>query len=512
MRLQDLDDSRLNEDRLAEDRLGMFSVVFFVVSSAAPLTVVAGLVSTGWAVTGVAGLPLAFVLVAAVLAVFCVGYVAVSARVRNAGAFTAYIASGLGRPLGVAAAFIAVPSYFLLQVGAYGALGPAASALVEEWTGIPVAWWIPALCAWVLIAVLGVHRVDVNGKVLAVALLAEVCLVVVYDCVDMAHPHGGTVSTATLSPSSLSGGGIGAALAIAVTGFVGFESAAVFSEESRRHTRTVKTATYTALGAMTVLYAGSAWAMSVALGPENLVAAAREHGTDLPFFVAAAHLGSDIAIHTGHVLFITSLFAASLAFHNTAARYLFAIGREHVLPQWFAVTSCRTGAPKHASMTQSGIALAVILTYAITGTDPLVKLFFWGGTTGAFGILILVAVTSFAVIGFFHRHPDLKETPWRALWAPLLSGTALTGITTLIITNYAQMLGVEPSSPLRWALPSIFPLLGVTGVLWALYLRARHPSTYASIGAATHLDQAMGLTLIHDPATPDPDTSMENLW
>ena len=39
---------------------------------------------------------------------------------------------------------------------------------------------------------------------------------------------------------------------------------------------------------------------------------------------------------------------------------------------------------------QTVLALIVIVVYAIAGWDPLSKLFFWLGTTGGFGILILL--------------------------------------------------------------------------------------------------------------------------
>src|SRR5690349_5111177 len=83
---------------LARNRLGVPPVVFFVLSAAAPLLVTAGVVTTGYAVTGVTGFPLAFLVIGAVLAVFSVGYVAMAPHVANAGAFYAYISHGLGRP------------------------------------------------------------------------------------------------------------------------------------------------------------------------------------------------------------------------------------------------------------------------------------------------------------------------------------------------------------------------------------------------------------------------------
>ena len=83
---------------LATNRLGIFDVIMFALTAAAPLMVVGGVVTTGWAVTGTTGFPLAFLIVAVVLAVFCVGYMAMARRVTNAGAFYTYIARGRARP------------------------------------------------------------------------------------------------------------------------------------------------------------------------------------------------------------------------------------------------------------------------------------------------------------------------------------------------------------------------------------------------------------------------------
>jgi amino acid transporter len=78
----------------------------------------------------------------------------------------------------------------------------------------------------------------------------------------------------------------GAALVVAVTGFVGFESAAAFGEESRDPARTVPHATYLALLVSTVLYAGCSWAISVATGPDRIVDAVRADGANLIFALA----------------------------------------------------------------------------------------------------------------------------------------------------------------------------------------------------------------------------------
>src|SRR4051812_21760665 len=208
------------QSALAANKLGALSVMFFALAAVAPLTVLVGLVPVAWAVTGVTGLPLAFLILGVVLAVFSVGYIAMAQRIRNAGAFYSYVAQGLGKPFGVAAAFLAVPAYGLLAIALFGAIGPTAVTFLPDSVAAWLPWWVMALLVCAFVAVMGVLRVDVNGKVLALALIAEVVLVVVCDVINLAYPTGGTVSVDTLKPASLAAGQLGVAFAIVVTSFV----------------------------------------------------------------------------------------------------------------------------------------------------------------------------------------------------------------------------------------------------------------------------------------------------
>jgi amino acid transporter len=462
---------------LAADRLGAPSVIFFVLSAAAPFTVVAGIVTTGYAVTGLIGIPLAFIVIAIVLALFSVGFVAMARHVVNAGAFYAYISQGLSRPLGVGAAWVALLAYNALQVGLYGAIGTAAAPLLSDWFNVQVHWGVIALIAWAVVAILGLQAVDLNGKVLAVLLLGEITIILIYSVADLANPANGAITVDTLAPGHLFGPGVGALFALGVVGFIGFESAVVFSEEAKDRTRTVPSATYAALVITGVLYAVASWAMSVATGPGQIVDAARDRGPELVFALAGAHL-NHVMVNIGRALFVTSVLAAMLSFHNTTARYMFALGRERVLPAILGATSS-SGAPRAGSAIQSLIGLAVIITYVAAGWDPLVQLFFWAGATGALGILI--ATTSIAVIVFFARRPS-GESSWRRLIAPISSAVATATVLALALNNYTTLLGVQPDSPLRLIIPGTYLGIAILGVIWASLLRATRPDVYAAIG------------------------------
>jgi amino acid transporter len=494
---------------LARDRLGVAAVVFFVMSAAAPLTVVAGVVPTGLAVTGLTGISIAFVAVAVVLAVFAVGYVTMARHIANAGAFYAYIAQGLGRPIGVGASWVALVAYNMFQIAAYGGFGAIASPLFADWFGIDLPWWILALVVWALTAVLGVLDVSVNGKVLGTLLVAEIVLVAVFSFADLGSPSFAP-SAAPLDPGSLVGAGSGALLVMAVTGFVGFEQSVVFSEESRDPRRTVARATYIAIALIAVLYGFAAWAMISAAGGDVLGRAAAE-GPELFFNVAADRLGST-ALHLGHALFLTSLFAAMISFHNIIARYTFSLGREGVLPRAFGRTVPGTGAPKNGSLLQSALGLIVIVVYAVAGWDPLVQLFFWGGTGGGIGVLLLITLTSIAVLGYFAKHPE-GEDAWHRIGAPVLGTVLLLAMSYLAISNIATLFGVEPGSRPTWMVPLAFAVVTVAGVLWALVLRSSRPQVYAGIGLGARssgIGGSFSAAIAGDVGTGDTRPDQEN--
>ncbi len=405
-------------------------------------------------------------------------------HITNSGAFYAFIARGIGRPAGVAAALVALVAYTFLQVGLYGALGPSAAGQAAARLGVHVhaPWWAWALAAWAVITVLGLLQVDITGKVLGLLLTVEIIVILAETVSGLARPAGGHLGLSVLSPSALTSAGFGTfgvLAVVAVLGFVGFEQAPVLAEEARHPRRTIPVATYLALGAIAVVYAAAAWAMAAHVGQSHVVAAAVAQGPGLLF-----GLGSGELSQAAQWLFLTSLFAAALAFHNCVWRYIFALGREGVPPAAFG----RTGAnsiPKAASLAQSLTGLAAIVIYAAGGWPPMTDLFFWLGTTGGFGILVLLAATATAVIAFFARDPR-GESAWSRLIAPALAAVLLGGIVVLAVQHYATLLGVPPGSVAAWALPASYAAAALTGLGWGLILRARRPQVYATIGLGAH--------------------------
>jgi len=170
-----------------------------------------------------------------------------------------------------------------------------------------------------------------------------------------------------------------------------------------------------------------------------------------------------------------------VSYHNSVARYSFALGREAVLPRLLGRTRARTGAPLVASIAQSVVALIVIVLFAVEGWDPLLRLFFWLGTTGGFGILVLLLGTSLSVLNFFYRN-HRGESIWSRVLAPILATAGLGYVMYYVIKGFANLLGVDAHDPIRWIMPGLYLAVAIIGVLWALTLKGSKPDVYDGIG------------------------------
>ena len=465
---------------LARRRLGVVHLFFFVVAASAPLTVLGGGVTTTYAVTGSKGVPLSFIVLAVILAIFAVGYAAMSRHVANAGAFYSYIANGIGRPAGVGGSFVALTAYNAIQIGLYGLFGYIFGSFMLEKFSVDVYWWVWGLGAWVLVGILGMLRVDLNATVLAVLLLLEIVATAVFDVVGLTNPAGGSVAMAGWDFGNLFTTGVGAVFALGIAAFTGFESGAIYSEEVKDPRRTVARATFLAVAFTGLFYAISAWAMMVAVGPDNVQQAAVEAGPGVVFGTLAEHTSTLVA-DIATVLFFTSVFAALLSFHNGVARYLFALGRERVLPEFLGRTSRRTMAPIAGSMTQSVIAIVVLLGFIIAGKDPVLDLFTWLSGVAAVGVVLLMAATSTAVVGYFRvRRAD--ETLWQGTIAPGLAAILLAAVLVTLVVNFNSLLAPTNPAYLRWLLPGLIGVAAVIGVIWGAVLRSARPEVYDGIG------------------------------
>ncbi|MFD6289020.1 APC family permease [Streptomyces sp. NPDC060205] len=456
--------------RLKRDALGVLGILFLVLSAQAPLTGIAGAVPLSVALGNGSGVPAAYVAAGAIVLLFSVGFVAMSRHVVDPGAFYTYIGRGLGRTAGTGAAAVALFAYCTIQAAMYGLYGVTVAPLLDVHAGIDAPWWLWALLTMALVQCLGVAGIDTGARVLAVFVVAETSILLVFALVTLLRGGGpeGLGLAAAFSPKTALDGAPGVALMFAVASMFGFEATAVYGEEARAPERTVPRATYLSITLITAFFALTSWMVISAHGASR---ATDDAGRALADGDSSAFVFQPVTDRLGDwagdllpVLLATSLFAGILAFHNSANRYLFSLGRERRLPHALCAVN-RRGAPWAAGVVQTAIAVLLVVPFALTGRDPVVTLFSWFSGVAVLAIMLLYFLTSVSVVVFFRRN-RLDRRPWNTAVAPALGALGIAGAIWLVLANLTTLIGGDRTTAtwLALAVPAVW-LLGAAAYL-----------------------------------------------
>lgn len=448
---------------LARGRLGTFDIFFFVVAAAAPLAVMAGAAPLAFRLGGI-GAPGAYLFSGIVYILCAAGFTAFARYVRNAGAFYAFIGRGLGRSAGGAAALVALLSYALICAGFYGFLGFYAASTFNPMLGIEVHWSVYALVGLAVVAVLGYRQIDIGARVLAVLMILEVLILAVIAVAVLATEGTANFSVEPFAPGNVFNLASGGMFVLALGAFIGFESTAIYAEEARDPARTVPRATYFAVGFLALFYAFIAWIAVAALGVDGLVEySLSDVFQGLYFMLAESYLGAWASTVMG-LLIVTSILAATIAFHNATSRYLFSLGRDGFLPAHLGVTHPRFRSPARASLVTTIVSLMLISVTLVLNGDPYLQLLLWTNGVGIIGVVALQLLCMISVVRFFRR--DRRgHGVFRVVIAPLLGAVGLVAGLILMLMNLDLLTG--RSDWVNWALMSTLVVAAVVGVVLA---------------------------------------------
>jgi len=310
--------------------------------------------------------------------------------------------------------------------------------------GLPqIHWGIWAFIAFAVVTLLGHLNIDLSRNVPAVLLLGEVAIGLALDAaVIFAGGHEG-LSTGIITPSEIVSGARGLALLFAILSFIGFEATAVFRDEACDPLRTIPRATYLAVILIGVFYTVSTWALISAWGDSRVVEAAANDPSGLLPTATQEFLGT-AALHIVQVLFVTSLFACILSFHNIIARYVFTLSNRNVFPDRVGNAHARHGSPHLASGVDAVIVAVAIPLGIVFGLDPVTQFYTWLAGISTVGITTLLIATTVAVLAFFARRRkagELEVSTWRAFIAPGLGLVGLVIAFGLILQNLPALVG-----------------------------------------------------------------------
>lgn len=488
--------STAHDNKLSRSAIGLPGVIFLAVATAAPITALTGnapaIIGFGVGV----GAPAVFIVVTIILTIFSVGYIRLARHITTTGAFYGFVSHGLGQVWGLASGILALFAYVVFEVAIAGAFAYFAQSGIETALGLDIPWVILAFGVLAINSVLSYFKISLGTKVLGLFLILEVAILALNAVAGLIsrgsndlllqglNPLAAFTAVQTGSGDTAVYGSVGLAFFLAFWSWVGFESTAIYGEESRNPRRTVPIATFVSVIGVGVFYVFVTWATLVANGADNAIALSQS-ANPLDLFLAPArgNLG-EWAVVAFYLLTLTGSFACSLAFHNSASRYLYAVGRDRVAN--FLAPLGKTH-PEHqspyiASLTQTVIAAVAVLILGVTGISAY-NTFVLVGLLGTLGILVVQALSSAAVIGYFHKNFRDERHWFGTLVAPIVSGVALVGVIVLLLANQASAVGTAATE--QWlfpAIPWIVLVLFVAGFVYALVLKAQDPPRYEKLG------------------------------
>jgi len=296
------------------------------------------------------------------------------------------------------------------------------------------------------------------------------------------------------TPAAVAGASAGLGLFFAFWSWVGFESTAMYGEESKDPKRIIPRATMIAVLGVGLFYVFVSWMAIAGTGPQRAVELAQDADTASEiFFGPVRGTYGEWAITVFNILLVSGSFACGMAFHNCASRYLYALGREGLsvkLQRTLGATHPTHGSPYVASFVQSGISLVLILAFLFAGMDPYVHMYTLLAILGTMAILIVQSLCAFAIIAYFHFH---KMHPSSAHWfktflAPLLGGSGMLYVVYLLWEHKESAAGTASGTLLFKLTPWIVVGVFAIGAALALYFKFRDSRRYELIGRIVYDD------------------------
>jgi len=296
-------------------------------------------------------------------------------RMAAVGGLYTYTARGLGPLAAIPTGWSAIVGYAAVAMASLIAVGTYVSTIATD-VGLTTTTPRTAIAALAIVAAAAATVVMVRG----IRISARVTLLI--ECVSLVllgaifailvvspSPHG----AATIAASMLwKGGGHEVAInvVVAISAFVGFESATTLGGEARHPFQSVpRTLRWTPIAAaVAYLVAVPIQAFALAAAPTEVQASS----TPLVALLAAGN--SPLLSAVLDLAIATSFFACSVASVNALVRILFSMGREGVAPNRLGRTHPRFKTPVHGIVVAMVIVTAGAVGAVVLGVAPDVAL------------------------------------------------------------------------------------------------------------------------------------------
>lgn len=388
-------------------------------------------------------------------------------KVAHAGSFFAFVQAGLGPRAGFLAGWLFLAFYPLVQVFSLVIFGAFVSQILEQHASVTIQWWVIAVVGlafiW-LLSLLGIKlsiRTDLAFLIFEGLVLGALALTILVK--GGAH---GAWHPEVFNPRGLAAGGIALGVVFGIQSFTGFEAASYLGEEAHDPRRTIPRGMILTTLIAGLVYVFFAYVASVGWGVNDML----KYGQNpAPWDVLGTkywNSGSTIVIDVAAAI---AALAGGMASQNGAARMLFALGRDRLLPRALGHTNRRFGTPD--------VALTVLLAAAVAIGLALGEHY---GPLTAFSLLGLIV--TFAALGVYFLAQVAcivffwKRREFHIVWHGLVPVGAMAVIAYLFVKSEFP----TPPHPLNLAL-WIALAWALIGLLNVIALSAFDPQRFQRI-------------------------------
>jgi len=356
---------------------------------------------------------------------YCVGQFAT--RMVAVSGLYSYTVKGLGPGAGIAAGWSLVIGYAAAAMASSVGAANYLAALLSR-LGVPsgaVTITVLALVVGAVALTLMIRGIRLSARI---SLTVEVFAIVVAAAV-LVIAFGGSIAGGRAPPDvpvEQPHSALGFALLLAISSFVGFESAGTVAREARRPFVTVPRAirwTPLAVGVLYVFAAAmqSAQTIRAGIGSVPIV-------LTLPASAGAGSTALSIAMELG---ITASWFACIIGSTTALSRTLFAMGREGVVPEAVGSTNRRFHTPHVALLLAMPVIVVVPLAYLwVTGSSREVLIGLLAvsahGYVGAYLLVCLATPVFLRRIGELTRLPLVIGVTTAVLMIAIILWAALT--------------------------------------------------------------------------------------
>jgi amino acid transporter len=388
-------------------------------------------------------------------------------RFASSGSLYSYVARGLGPTGAFAAGWGLVIGYTCIAMIGVVGTGLYLGNFLET-IGLPATSTVGIIVLFVIAAVgaatFAIAGIKISTRLGLILEIISVTAVLVVLIVVLAR-NGIASGPSQFTLEGVSFDGVTFGIVLAVLGFVGFESAASLGAEARNPHRAIPRAVVGSAMLVGLLYVFATYASVLGFdGPEGL------GGSAAPISDLAEQNGLGSVTWIVDLGVTASFFAVIIASINAAARVLYTMGEEDVLPAVLGRAHRTHKTPHVAIGVIAPIVGLVPIIMVATGTTPF-NVYAYTGTLGTFGYMLAYLLMAVALPFFLRRRDEAN---------PLSTVLAAVVVAALLYVFYKNVWPVPPS-PFN-LFPWMFLGLMVVGLAWYFSVRARNPEVLREVG------------------------------